>query len=184
MADSLRGRLLVATPSLTADPNFDRTVVLVLEHGDEGAFGVVLNRPSETAVSEPLPSWGTAASTPSVVFVGGPVAPSAVIALVRGEPTTEAPGWVPILDDLASVDLERTPDELGRIRALRVFAGCAGWAPGQLERELAADGWFVVEREPDDAFSSEPRRLWRTVLGRQRGRLAWFAHYPEHPSAN
>lgn len=174
----------MATPSLLADPNFDRTVVLVLEHGDEGALGVVLNRPSETSVGEPLPAWGALASAPDVVFIGGPVAPSAVIALARGELRAGTEGWVPVGGDLASVDLERAPDELGRVDALRVFAGCAGWSPGQLEGELEADGWFVCDAHPDDPFTAEPDDLWRSVLGRQRGRLAWFAHYPPDPSFN
>ncbi len=184
VGDSLRGRLLVATPSLLADPNFDRTVVLVLEHGDDGALGVVLNRPSETAVAEPLPRWGDVACEPGVVFIGGPVAPSAVIALARGEARNDTEGWVPVGDDVVSVDLERMPEDLGRIDALRVFAGCAGWTPGQLEGELEANGWFVCDALPGDPFTPEPEALWRTVLGRQPGRLAWYANYPPHPSFN
>src|SRR5205807_4175305 len=80
---SLKGKLLVANPALE-DPNFDRTVVLVLEHHDEGAVGVILNRPSQTSVEEVLPSWAAVAAQPAVVFVGGPVSPGSAIGLGCG----------------------------------------------------------------------------------------------------
>jgi putative transcriptional regulator len=179
----LRGRLLVATPPL-ADPNFDRTVVLLLEHGDGGALGLVLNRPSPAALEDVLPEWRPVASPPAVVFVGGPVSPDAVIALARGT-GAETAGWVEVLDGLGTVDVGRDPDDIGvRIEAVRVFAGYAGWAPGQLEREIEQAGWFVVDACVDDVFSRHPHELWRHVLRRQRGRLAMFATCPPDPTTN
>jgi putative transcriptional regulator len=184
MTESLRGRLLVAAPTLY-EPNFFRTVVLVLEHSDDGALGVVLNRPSETDVSEPLPAWAPVVVPPAVVFAGGPVQPSAAIGLARAADGQEAQGWAPLFDRFGTVDLERSPNDLAaRVDRLRVFAGYAGWGAGQLDGEVQADGWFVIEADPDDAFSREPGALWRRVLKRQKGKLAMFANAPPHPALN
>jgi putative transcriptional regulator len=188
---SLKGRLLVASPVLT-DPNFDRTVVLVLEHNDDGAIGVVLNRPSDTTLAETLPGWHAVAAAPGVVFVGGPVAPTAAIGLATAVAPPEGDGdgnsdggWTPILGALGTVDLERDPDELHPgVREARVFAGYAGWAPGQLEGELQVGGWFVVAADAADALVSNPGTLWRAVLKRQRGPLSWLANYPNDISTN
>jgi putative transcriptional regulator len=182
-APPLRGKLLVATPPLV-DPNFDRTVILVLEHGSDGALGIVLNRPTDATLDEVLPDWREHASAPAVIFVGGPVTPEAVIALARRN-STVVDGWVDVLDDLGTVDVGREPDEVGpHLAALRVFAGYAGWAPGQLDAELGQGAWFVVDMHPEDAFSASPDRLWRDVLRRQRGRVAMFAHCPPDASTN
>jgi putative transcriptional regulator len=184
VSESVRGRLLVATPSLY-DPNFFRSVVLVLEHGDGGALGVVLNRPSDTAVGQTLPDWNRLASDPDVVFVGGPVSPDAAIGVARVGTDEQAEGWAPLFGRLGTVDLGRDPVELPvDVQNLRVFAGYAGWAEGQLDGELDAGGWFVVDAAPDDVFTSEPDRLWASVLRRQGGRLAMFASAPPQPSSN
>lgn len=184
MSGDLKGRLLVATPSLV-DPNFDQTVVLVLEHADDGAVGVVLNRPAELAVGEPLPGWDRLAADPPVVFVGGPVSPEAAICLGRGWPGEEVAGYEPLSEHLGTVDLSRDPDEVAPgVQALRVFVGYAGWGEGQLEAEIGSGAWFVVDASPDDALSSEPDELWRTVLRRQGGRLAMFANFPSNPVMN
>ncbi|HZR11802.1 MAG TPA: YqgE/AlgH family protein [Acidimicrobiia bacterium] len=185
---SLKGRLLVASPVLT-DPNFDRTVVLVLEHNDEGAIGVVLNRPSDTMLVETLPGWHSVAAAPGVVFVGGPVAPTAAIGLgvAASAPDSdgEGDGWTRVLGPLGTVDLGRDPDELQPVvREVRVFAGYAGWAAGQLEGELQVGGWFVVDADVGDALASNPGSLWRAVLKRQRGTLSWLANYPDDISTN
>lgn len=182
-ARSLTGSLLVATPVL-GDPNFDRTVVLVLEHGDDGAVGLVLNRPSDTSVGEPLPEWDDVAAFPSVIFVGGPVAQTAVIGLARGA-VESSEGWRPLVGGVGIVDLGTSPEHTAtHIEQLRLFAGYAGWGEGQLEGEIDAGAWFVVDALPDDVLSPDPERLWTAVLRRQRGRLALFAHFPDDPSAN
>ncbi|MGQ0824532.1 MAG: YqgE/AlgH family protein [Actinomycetota bacterium] len=178
----LRGRLLVAAPPLV-DPNFDRTVVLVLEHGEDGALGVVLNRPSGTELEEALPDWDAFATKPSVVFVGGPVCRDSVIALARRGAT--AAGWVSVVGDLGTIDLGVSPsDGAAGLAALRVFVGYSGWSPGQLEAEIEQGGWFIVDAEPTDPFAAHPDTLWRDVLRRQRGRLRIFAMCPEDPSTN
>jgi len=184
VSESVQGRLLVAAPSLY-DPNFFRSVVLVLEHGEDGALGVVLNRPSDTAVGETLPNWDHVASEPGVVFVGGPVSPDAAIGVARVGTTDDADGWAPLFGHLGTVDLGRDPIQLPvDVQNLRVFAGYAGWSEGQLDGELDAGGWFVLDAAPDDVFTAEPDRLWVSVLRRQGGRLAMFASAPPHPSLN
>ncbi|MGH8986517.1 MAG: YqgE/AlgH family protein [Acidimicrobiia bacterium] len=179
----MKGRLLVAVPGMY-DPNFDRTVVLLLEHTEDGALGVVLNRPSETGVEEALPGWEPVAAAPPVVFVGGPVAPTGALALgtVTGD---DAEGWTPVLGPVGLLDLSQSAvgASFGVAQA-RLFAGHAGWTAGQLEGEIDAGGWFVVDAEPDDALFPDPEHLWPSVLARQPGRLAWFANCPADPRAN
>ena len=181
--ESTRGRLLVATPELQ-DPNFARAVVLVLEHGVDGALGLVLNRPTDTTVASALPAWAGHAAAPGVIFVGGPVQPDAAIGLARhgaGEPD----GLVPLFGGLGTVDLERDPDSVSpAVDTVRVYVGYSGWGPGQLDGELAADGWYVVDVDADDPWSSRPDGLWRAVLRRQRGPLRLVAGFPDDPSLN
>ena len=181
---SLTGRLLVATPAL-ADPNFDRAVVLLLDHDDEGSLGVVLNRPTPVVVSDILESWATLTGEPGVVFQGGPVSLDSAlgVAVIPGD---EGPlGWRRVYGAIGLVDLEAPPELLGAaLGSLRIFAGYAGWGPGQLEDELNEGAWYVVESEPGDVSSPVPERLWREVLRRQRSELAMVATYPDDPSLN
>ena len=180
-----KGRLLLATPPLE-DPNFDRTVIYVLEHHDEGALGLVLNRPMDEQLTEPLDAWVTLQSDPSQVFAGGPVEPDALIALARttGEVDDED-HLAPLNADIASADLSADPVLISStISALRVFRGYAGWGPGQLDGEIEAGAWMVLDTEPGDVFTDHPDDLWRTVLRRQPGRLAWLATAPDDLSVN
>jgi len=181
-----KGRLLVATPPLE-DPHFDRTVVFVLEHHDDGAIGVVINRPSIESLDEPLDRWIDLQSAPSAVFSGGPVEENALIALAETTVVMLEGGehLSPILGTIASADLSADPALVAaEVRGVRVFRGYAGWGPGQLEGEIEAGAWLVLDSEPGDIFSSEPDELWRTVLRRQPGRLAWLADAPDDLSSN
>lgn len=187
---SLTGRLLVATPAL-ADPNFDRAVVLLLDHDEEGSLGVVLNRPTPVGVGDVLEPWAGLAGSPQVVFQGGPVSLDSALglAVVPGEPRdgedAEPLGWRRVFGAIGLVDLEAPPELLAaEMGSLRIFAGYAGWGPGQLEDELVEGAWYVVESEPGDVFSPDPDRLWRSVLRRQRSELAMVATYPDDPSLN
>jgi len=181
---STRGRLLVATPELQ-DPNFARTVVLVLEHGDDGALGLVLNRVTDTEVAQALPAWAERAAAPGVMFIGGPVQPDAAIGLARCSSGGTPDGFVPLFGGLGTVDLERDPADITPVvEAVRIYAGYSGWGPGQLDGELAAAGWYVVDEEPDDPWSSRPDSLWRAVLRRQPGPLRLVAGFPDDPSLN
>jgi putative transcriptional regulator len=180
-----QGRLLVATPRL-ADPNFSRTVVLLLAHGDQGALGLVLNRPSDTELSSPLPQWEELASGPGVVFVGGPVVGGTIcLARVRSEIGVPDDAYLPLQGTLGTVDLEADPALVAPwVEELRVFAGYAGWGPSQLEGEIDEGAWWVTESLPEDAFSVDPADLWRTVLRRQGPKLALASYFPPDPSLN
>jgi putative transcriptional regulator len=190
MDEALAGRLLVATP-LLGDPNFRRTVVLVVEdEPGEGTLGVVLNRPTEVPVGQVLEPWTELVSDPSVVFQGGPVSPNSALglAIVPGE--DEPVGWraletSALASRLGLVDLDTPPQLLaGGIASFRVFAGYAGWGPGQLQAEIEEGAWYVLPADPADAFAPEPERLWQSVLRRSGGTLALVATYPEDPSNN
>jgi putative transcriptional regulator len=175
--------LLVATPALI-DPNFFRTVVLVIEHNDEGAAGVVLNRPSEMELrGGPLEGWSEVAAHPPLVFVGGPVQPTDAFCLARVEQSQTVEGWSRVVDGIGLVDLN---DDAARtsVERLRVFAGYAGWGPGQLEGEIDEGSWFVLEAEPEDALSADPVTLWRVVLKRQGGNLSLVSNFPIDPTMN
>ncbi|HEX8002767.1 MAG TPA: YqgE/AlgH family protein [Mycobacteriales bacterium] len=184
MPESLRGRLLVSTPGL-GDPNFDRSVVLVLEHDEDGALGVILNRPTDTAVAEVLPSWGDLASEPPVVFSGGPVDSTAAICLGSTRPGVVNAAVQAVSPTLGVVDLDSDPALLAAdVAYVRVYAGYAGWGGGQLDGEVEAGGWFVLECLPPDPFTASPLTLWRQVLRRQGGRLALASTFPADPSFN
>lgn len=172
MQTGLKGKLLVATPGLV-DPNFFRTVVLMLEHTEEGAVGVVLNRPSEHELVSALPDWEERAAAPSVLFVGGPV----------GEGTAICLGRTGDSEDIAVVDASRDPDDVAA-GEVRFFSGYSGWGAGQLEDEIDEGAWLVLDAEPDDALDDEPELLWSRVLERQGGTLALLSRYPDDPLSN
>jgi putative transcriptional regulator len=176
------GRLLVATPMI-GDPNFERTVILLLAHGDAGAFGVVLNRPSGTEVAEIIPEWADAAAAPKLMFIGGPVGANAVIGLGRPGPDELPSSWQPLTHGIGTIDLNASADATTSPE-VRLFAGSAGWAAGQLEDELAEGAWWLVAVAAEDVVTSEPLGLWSVVLRRQVGPLAWFANHPGDPSVN
>ena len=185
---SLTGRLLVATP-LIGDSHFERSVVLQLSHGSEGAFGLILNRPTETCVDEVIPEWADHVTEPAVIYVGGPVGPDAVVAIGRPAAATvdgdASDGFAPLVGGLGSVDLGSVPGPGERPWSeLRLFAGSAGWAPGQLEDEISEGAWWPVPAQPGDALGDDPAGLWRRVLRRQPGTTGWFANCPLNPSAN
>jgi len=181
----LKGKLLVARPTLL-DPNFSRTVILLLEHGDDGALGLVLDRPSETPVGAALPGWSRLTAAPGVVFVGGPVAPGAALALARQVSSAGMDGasFQPVVGSLGALDLSLDPDSIAGGTEVRLFSGYSGWAGGQLEAELAQDSWIVADAIEADALTARPDDLWREVLQRQGGTTAWLAHAPGHPSEN
>jgi putative transcriptional regulator len=189
-AESLGGRLLVATP-LLGDPNFRRTVILVVEdEPDEGTLGVVLNRPTEVQVGQVLESWTELVTGPTVVFKGGPVSPNSALALALAQGENEPLGWrsldgSSLMSRIGLVDLEAPPELLaGGITSMRVFAGYAGWGPGQLRAEIEEGAWYVLAGEPTDAFLAEPEHLWPAVLRRQGGEFAIVATYPDDPMLN
>jgi putative transcriptional regulator len=183
-ADTTVGKLLIAEPML-GDPNFERTVVLMIEHRAEGALGVVLNRPSDLEVGAVLQEWADLAAEPSVLYVGGPVEPNGVLALGRSRGESVAPGWTPVVGDVGTIDLHLQPNEVAPgVAAIRFFVGYSGWGGGQLESELAEGAWLVVDAVGDDVFAPDPETMWRAVLRRQGGKVSMLADFPVHPSLN
>jgi putative transcriptional regulator len=180
--ESARGKLLIAGPTLL-DPNFWRTVVLVIEHTDEGALGLVLNRPSETTVGEAVPQLEELVDLEDQLFIGGPVQPSAVIVLAQFEDATDAA--LIAFDDVGVLATGVSPEEIGAgVRTGRAFVGHAGWGPGQLDSELDRSDWILEPARREDAFSPEPRALWPEVLKRKGGSYALIARMPPDPSVN
>ena len=179
---SLRGQLLVAAPTLL-DPNFVRTVVLIAEHGDEGAMGVVLNRPGELEVADAAPVLRDLVEPGAVVHVGGPVQPTGVVIVGQfNDPDSAA---VKVFDDVGFVAGEPDFDELStELRRARVFAGLAGWSPGQLEAEIEREDWILEPAVDGDVFTDEPEALWSTVLERKGGSFTLLARMPLDPSLN
>lgn len=178
------GVLLVAMPALT-DPNFDRTVVYVVDHGEHGTLGVVLNRPSETDLLEVLPGWWSLAAAPRTFHVGGPCERDTALCLGVGNPSADIPGLRPVASAVHLVDLDADPAVTGAgLDQLRVFAGYAGWGPGQLAAEIAATAWAVVASDPADVVGESGVALWRRVLRRQPGPLALLSAWTEDPSLN
>lgn len=180
-----KGRLLLATPELI-DPHFDRTVIYVLEHHDDGAVGVVVNRQTEEALDGPLDRWIDLQAVPSSIFEGGPVEDNALIALAVVEHRGVADeSLTHIIGDIASADLTADPAIIAAaVSGVRVFRGYAGWGPGQLDIEIEAGAWLVLDAQTSDVFGNEPDELWRAVLRRQPGRLAWLANAPDDLSLN
>jgi putative transcriptional regulator len=185
LAGLAAGMLLVATPVLL-DPNFSETVVLLLDVDEDGVLGVVLNRPSPVAVAEVLGQWGAAVDEPNVLFQGGPVGTDAALALALLRDPADVPvGFRAVRGTLGLLDLD-TPTELltGSLAGLRIFAGYAGWGPGQLEDEVEDGSWYVVPGEALDAFRGDTAALRRDVLRRQPGELAWHSTRPVDPELN
>jgi putative transcriptional regulator len=172
------GKLLISSPSMS-DANFDRTVVFMIEHTDEGALGVVINRPAPIDVTDAVPQWAAFVGEPPVIFIGGPVAQGSVLALARAEKEEPTAEFTPVLGAVGVLDATLEPSELATpILEVRLFSGYSGWAPGQLERELEVGAWFVIDAEPDDPLSTQPENLWAVVLKRQEGREAMATQDP------
>jgi putative transcriptional regulator len=179
--ESLRGHLLVASPTLL-DPNFRRTVVLITEHTDDGAAGLVLNRPSLVAVEAAVPQLEELVDEDEQVWVGGPVQPEAV--LVLGEFLDPDDAAVPLFESLGFPSLDEPEEIVPATTRRRVFAGYAGWGAGQLEDEVANEDWILEPALANDAFTDEPDELWRDVLRRKGGIYELVARMPDDPSLN
>jgi putative transcriptional regulator len=174
VSQSLSGKLLIASPSMP--DYFHRTVILVVEHSDDGAFGLVLNRPSETTVGEASPELAELIGEEHILHVGGPVQPNAVTAVGDHPDPTDATKL--IVGTVGMVDLDDPP----KLSRMRVFAGYAGWGAGQLDGEMEQEAWIIEDAHPDDLFAEDD--LWATVLRRKGGEYALLARIPPDPSVN
>jgi putative transcriptional regulator len=174
VTESLSGKLLIASPSMPDD--FHRAVILVVEHSDQGAFGLVLNRPSETTVGEASPELAELIGDDHLIHVGGPVQPNAVTAV--GDHLDPSTATKLIVGSVGMVDLDDPPE----VNRLRVYVGYAGWAASQLDDELEREAWIVEDAHPDDPFRAGD--LWSEVLARKGGEFALLARLPADPSVN
>jgi putative transcriptional regulator len=174
VTESLGGKLLIASPSL--GDFFHRTVVLVVDHDEEGAFGLVLNRPSESTVGEAVPGVFEDETSEQTIHIGGPVQPSAVTAIAEHDDPGDATKLV--VGPVGMVDLDSVPD----IARVKVFAGYTGWGPGQLDAEIEAEGWIIGDARPEDPFSEGD--LWADALDRMGGEYALLARMPADPALN
>lgn len=179
------GVMLVAAVSVR-DGVFDQTVCVILDADSNGALGVVLNRLSDYELAAVLPGWESVATYPAQLFDGGPVSQEGAICLATpSRADEEPPGWRPLFARVGLLHLD-TPLEIvaGGYSDLRIFAGYAGWGPGQLEQELADGHWHVVPTRHADVFDAEPTTLWRRVLRRQGGELGLLASWTPTPELN
>ena len=181
--ESLRGKLLIASPALI-DPNFHRTVILIAEHTGEGAMGLVLNRPAETLVADVVPDLSELADEDAPVYFGGPVASDSVIVLAEFDDPSVA--GVVLDGDLGFVASESADlDDVGRgVRRARVYAGHSGWGPGQLEGELEEESWIIEPPQREEIFAEDAEGLWAAVLRRKGREYALLSTMPPDPSVN
>jgi putative transcriptional regulator len=178
----MRGQLLIAGATLP-DPNFARTVVLICEHSEDGALGLVLNRPGELVVGESAPELAVLAGEDAIIDQGGPVQPDALLVLAEFDEPSHA--GISIIGNVGLVGDGSEIDELPHLtRRVRIFAGYAGWGPGQLDAELARDDWFVAPAGVDDIFNPDADELWSRVLSRKGAHFALVARMPIDPSVN
>jgi putative transcriptional regulator len=182
MAKSLAGQLLLAAPSLR-DPNFIRTVVLIGAHSEDGAMGVVLNRPSTATVGQAVPQLQDVVGELEPVYLGGPVQSNSIVFLA--EFLDPSPAGLLVLGRIGfpapDADIEELVEATTR---RRVFAGYAGWGRGQLDAEIAGGDWITHATQPEDVFSDAPQELWSMVLTRKGGSFALIARMPLDPSVN
>jgi putative transcriptional regulator len=179
--ETLRGQLLISTGGLY-DPNFRHTVVLIGEHNAEGALGVVLNRALGVTVEDAVPVLSGFVPHGTPLYQGGPVRPASPVLLAEFANPAAADllvfGAVGFLVGDVAPDIER------EIVRARVYAGYAGWGPGQLEAEMAADSWILEPAREDDVFTDAPELLWSRVLARKGGKYRQLSKMPFDPSMN
>ncbi len=177
------GALLVSAPVLN-DPNFTRTVLLILEHDESGTFAVVINQPSDTQVESVLPEWEHSPIAGDVLYIGGPVAEDSALGIGLFDRRTQLPESArAVTAELGVIDLDEEPFMQG-LSAIRIYAGYAGWELGQLDDEIDQGAWYVVDGGPDDVFDPDPNTLWRRVLKRQPGELSFVATHSDDPTLN
>ena len=183
VAKSLKGQLLLDGGKLRGS-YFNRTVVLVCQHDAEGAFGLVLNRPSDNTVGELIVADLPAGLKKAALFAGGPVQPAALSYLLTDT-------FIPDANVMANLTIGHSLDalvELGESystsQQLRIFAGYAGWSPGQLDDEMKRDAWVTHACSIELVFNVEPRQLWRTILSQKGWEYRLLADGPEDLSAN
>ncbi|WP_446665435.1 YqgE/AlgH family protein [Flexivirga sp. B27] len=186
----LTGQLLVAVPreesEVVEDDVFNRSVVLILHHDEDGAHGLILNRPLGAEVDSVLPGWQEHVTAPDCIFQGGPVSLDTALALASADGNEdESLGIRALFGDICLVDLDAPPPIIAPVvDRLRIYAGYAGWGAGQLEDEIEEGLWFVVNAQTADPFSGDPAELWERILRRQRSVVSFAVTFPADPDLN
>ncbi|HUG40226.1 MAG TPA: YqgE/AlgH family protein [Longimicrobiales bacterium] len=179
--ESLKGKLLLSAGDLF-DPNFRQTVVLLGEHDEAGAVGVVLNRPLDVTVAQAVPVLSGLVGPDESLFQGGPVEPDQAVLLAEAASPDDLD--VPVLGEVGFLTGDVPAAVRHGLRRARVYVGHSGWGPGQLEGELAADSWIIADATPDDIFTAEPGDLWRRILKRLGPPHDALARIPFDPTMN
>ena len=174
----LSGSVLVATPIIT-DPPFSRTVVAVIEHDADGSLGLIINLPSDVPVNRFLPETADVVVPPGVIFIGGPVGADSALGLLNAD---DVNGIRP--SPFAGISIIDPTDQHREHGAIRVFAGFAGWSPGQLLHEMGEGAWWSASAHRDDFFTPRPELLWEATVRRVKGRVPLYATFPDDPSSN
>lgn len=177
------GMLLLAEPFL-GDPFFSRSVVLIIEHNEEGSFGLIINKEVPVKPAEAISSLG---NYEGKVFVGGPVQPRSIFYLhTLGQ---RLAGSLPVIDHLYwggdAMQLNQMIMK-GEVKPgeVRFFLGYSGWSPGQLQDELKRDSWLVTKASADFLLNTPPRHLWKALLQRMGGKYAYWINFPTDPLLN
>ena len=185
--DPAPGQLLVAAPDVLA-PHYNRSVILITEQHAGRTYGVDLTKRSEVAVFNVMPEWLPVVAKPQALYIGGPLNQQSVLGLGMTQPGVtfdEDDVLSKIAPRLALVDLRAEPSELeGRLAGMRLFAGYAEWAPGQLEEEIADGDWYVAPALAQDVLTPGPADLWGDVMKRQPMPLPLFSTFPRSADAN
>jgi putative transcriptional regulator len=181
MTESLQGQLVIAGPSLW-DTNFRRSVVLIGEHNAEGALGVILNRPAGTTIGEAVPVLSPLVGEDEPLYVGGPVQPDSVVIIADFDDPARA--GLLAFGSIGFLVGDVSPEDAVGLRRARVFAGYAGWAPGQLDAELAEQAWIPEPARAEDVFIDDPDRLWEAVVDRKGDPFKFLRSMPFDPSLN
>lgn len=186
MGESLRGQFLVASMQLR-DPNFYKTVVLIVEHGSGGAMGLVVNRPSSVTVAHALSNHFNLPETDDLVYVGGPVEPAALFithtdAEIEFDESPVVPGlFVGSSPDVFEAVVRRAANGAEDCR-YRIFSGCAGWGPDQLEGEIDRGDWWQYPADLKHIFDEDSYELWDCLAEKVRERnqiISDRGHRPE-----
>lgn len=169
--DLAAGTILLANEKLQ-DPNFAESIVLVLEHDDDGTLGIIINRPSRVSLSQLFPDIKHAANDP--VYAGGPVGVSFGQALVRS--TEKLENARPVEGDVYATGEKKVIEKFVSSHTIasrfRLYLGYAGWAPDQLEAEIRIGAWTILRRGPAIIFDSEPETLWDRLTRESQMRIA------------
>jgi putative transcriptional regulator len=187
MTDSLKGKFLIAGYRLR-DPNFFKTVVLIIEHTPEGAMGLVVNRPSSITVADALTGHFELPSLHDLGYVGGPVEPAALF-IVHDCPEYD-PGESAVVPGLFVASSAEAFEGVIRAAAndepvrYRVFFGCAGWGPGQLEGEIARGDWMIHDGDEEHVFQDDPYGLWEELVDSVYAKHRLVPHPVVSPECN